>query len=221
MPANKVDYKKKEKSFYMPGKKPELIEIPEMSFIMVDGKGDPNQESGEYPAAIELLYGLSYAIKMSKMGPGPLPGYFEYVVPPLEGLWWMEGSSGIDRERKHLFRWTSMIRQPEFVDEGIFRWACGELKKKKPMLDVSKAYFATWKEGLCVQMMHMGSYDAEPATIFQMEQYIETHQLINGITEEKDGRIRRHHEIYLSDPRRTKTENLKTVIRIPVRKKTD
>lgn len=220
----KVDYKKEYKDLYAPKTKPALVQVPEMAFIMVDGKGDPNMGQ-EYKAALELLYGLSYSIKMSKMGGNPPEGYFEYVVPPLEGLWQTESSgregephSGIfssegvaDKER---FVWTSMIRQPEFVTEQVFLQAREQLAAKKPELDVCKARFEIWEEGLCVQAMHKGPYDDEPATIGKIEAFLETSEFITDFSRE-----RRHHEIYLSDPRRTAPEKLKTVIRMPVRKK--
>ena len=182
--------------------------MPKMKFILVEGKGNPNSENGEYQKAIELLYGLSFTIKMSKMGNNRIDGYFEYVVPPLEGFWWNHMETG-DKED---FQWISMIRQPEFVTPEVFEWAKNELKKKKD-LAIEKAKFEEIQEGLCVQMMHIGSYDEEPATIAQMEQFIQENGLKNDI-----GTTRKHHEIYLSDPRKTKVENLKTVIRIPVRK---
>lgn len=203
----KFDYKKEYKDLYLPKTTPSLINVPKMKFILVEGKGNPNAENGEYQKAMELLYGLSFTIKMSKMGENKIDGYFEYVVPPLEGFWWnhMEGM-------KENFQWISMIRQPEFVTPDVFEWAKYELKKKKD-LAIEKARFEEIQEGLCVQMMHIGSYDEETATIAQMEHFIQENGLKNDI-----GNERKHHEIYLSDPRRTKVENLKTVIRIPVRK---
>lgn len=216
---NKLDYKKEFKDLYMPKRKPRLIDVPQMNFIMVDGKGDPNAEGGEYQAAVELLYALSYTIKMSKMGKNKLEGYFEYVVPPLEGFWWYKDGKK-ENFNKSKFYWTSMIRQPEFVTEEVFKWACSEVLKKKPQLDVSKARFQELKEGLCVQMMHIGAYDNEAETIKQIEVYIENNNLKNAISKvRRDGSIKRHHEIYLSDPRKAKQENLKTVLRIPVEHK--
>lgn len=204
----KLDYKKEYKDLYLPKASPSLIDMPKMKFILVEGKGNPNTENGEYQKAMELLYGLSFTIKMSKMGNNRIDGYFEYVVPPLEGFWWNHMETG-DKED---FQWISMIRQPEFVTPEVFEWAKNELKKKKD-LAIEKAKFEEIQEGLCVQMMHIGSYDEEPATIAQMEQFIQENGLKNDI-----GTTRKHHEIYLSDPRKTKVENLKTVIRIPVRK---
>lgn len=212
----KLDYKKEYKDLYMPKTKPMIIDVPNMKFIMVEGSGNPNSENGEYQEALQLLYGLSFTIKMSKMGENKIDGYFEYVVPPLEGFWWQDGVQGIDYNHKENFKWISMIRQPEFVTEEVFKWAIEEVKSKKG-LDVSKAKFKEFKEGLCVQIMHKGSYDNEPETIKKIEEYIESNHLKNDIGGMlRNDMIRRHHEIYLSDPRRTAVENLKTVIRIPV-----
>ena len=209
----KIDYKKEYKDLYMPKKKPSIIEVPEMIFIMVDGKGNPNT-SESYKKAMEILYGLSFTIKMSKMSGIQPEGYFDYVVPPLEGLWWVDDETfdGQNVTDKDKFCWTSMIRQPEFVTEEVFEWAKTSLLKKKPHIDFSSTRRVTFTEGLCCQVMHVGPYDAEPETIKMMEKYIEENGYIQDIHPE-----RRHHEIYLGDPRRTKPENLKTVIRHPVR----
>lgn len=212
----KLDYKKEYKDLYLPKTKPTLIKVPNMKFIMVKGKGNPNSETGEYQEALSLLYALSFTIKMSKMGANHIEGYFEYVVPPLEGLWWNEGNKTVDYSHKEKFEWISMIRQPEFVTQEVFEWACTEVKNKKG-LDTSKVEFTELEEGLCVQMLHKGSYDEEPKTIEAIEEYIQTNQLKNDIGSKlENGMVRRHHEIYLSDPRKSKIENLKTVIRIPV-----
>ncbi|MCD2346531.1 GyrI-like domain-containing protein [Clostridium guangxiense] len=216
---SKLDYKKEFKDLYMPKTKPSLIDVPAMKFIMIDGKGDPNEENGEYSKAVELLYALSYTIKMSKKGQNKIEGYFEYVVPPLEGLWWCDEGK-IDFYDKSKFHWTSMIRQPEFVTDEVFKWACSEVLKKKPQLDVSKSRFQVLKEGVCVQMMHIGPFDNEPETVNEIEDYIENNSLRNAIsTVSKNGSIRRHHEIYLSDPRKTYKQKIKTVLRIPVEHK--
>lgn len=213
---SKLDYKKEFKDLYMPKKKPSLIDVPAMNFIMIDGKGDPNEENGEYSKAIELLYALSYTIKMSKNGQKKIEGYFEYVVPPLEGLWWCDDCK-IEFFDKSKFHWTSMIRQPEFVTDEVFKWACSEVSKKKPQLDVSKARFQVLKEGLCVQMMHIGPFDNEPETVNEIEAYIKNNNLRNAISiVSENGNIRRHHEIYLSDPRKIDKQKIKTVLRIPV-----
>ena len=194
---DKLDYKKEYKDLYQPSK-PMIINVPEMTFIAVDGCGDPNT-SAEYKEALEILYGLSFTIKMSKMNGTQPEGYFEYVVPPLEGLWSVDDGEfdGTNVTDKSLFRWTSMIRQPEFVTDEVFEAAKSVLQKKKPHLDVSKAKLITLDEGLCVQMMHKGCYDDEPASIEKMREYAAE----NGYHEDfSESRL--HHEIYLSDPRK-------------------
>ena len=205
------DYKKEYKEFYLPPKKPGLIEVPEMNYIAVCGKGNPNEPEGEYKAAMQLLYGIAFTIKMSYKGGKEIEGYFPYVVPPLEGLWRQQGIEGIDYAHKEKFEWISMIRLPEFVTKEVFDWAVMEASEKKKS-DFSKAEFFTYREGLCVQCMHIGSYDAEPATIEQMDAYMKE----QGYEPDFAGK-RFHHEIYLSDPRRTKEERLRTVIRQPVK----
>ena len=206
------DYKKEYKEFYMPKKKPELVEVPEMKFIAVRGKGNPNQEDGAYKKAIGLLYGIAFTIKMSKMGVHKIDGYFDYVVPPLEGFWWQEGVIGVDYSRKEDFCWISLIRLPDFVTEEDFQWAVDEAQRKKKQ-DYSKVEFLTISEGLCVQCMHIGAYDDEPATIAVMDQFIREQGYENDFSE-----TRMHHEIYLSDARRVAPEKLKTVIRHPIKK---
>ena len=212
---DKLDYKKAYKELYQPKTKPSIIEVPEMIFIAIDGEGNPNS-CLEYKAAIEVLYGLSYAIKMSKMNGTQPAGYFEYVVPPLEGLWQVDGVDfdGMNVTNKDKFKWISMIRQPEFVTEEVFEQAKLVLKKKKPALDLSKARLMKMTEGLCVQIMHKGSYDNEPASIEQMKRFLDENGYIEDFSE---GRF--HHEIYLSDPRKCSTDKLKTVIRHPIKKK--
>lgn len=210
----KFDYKKEYKDLYQPKTKPSIIEIPEMTFIAIDGKGDPNT-SDEYKEALEILYGLSFTIKMSKMSGTPPEGYFEYVVPPLEGLWYVDDAKfdGTNITDKNRFCWISMIRQPEFVTEKVFENARNTLAKKKRELDLSKARLMKMTEGLCVQIMHKGTYDNEPESIAKMREFAEK----SGYTEDiSDTRF--HHEIYLSDPRRCAPENLKTVIRHPIRR---
>lgn len=205
------DYKKEYKEFYLPPKKPHIITIPSMNFIAVRGKGDPNEENGSYKASIGLLYGIAYTIKMSKMGQHKIEGYFDYVVPPLEGFWWQDGICGVDYAHKEKFQWISLIRLPEFVTREEFQWAAKEAAEKKKM-DFSKVEFFTYEEGLCVQCMHIGPYDNEPQTVGMMRQFIKE----QGYTLDfESGRY--HHEIYLSDVRRCKPENLKTVIRHPIR----
>lgn len=204
------DYKKEYKEFYLPPKTPELIDIPSMNFAAVRGKGNPNEEDGEYKSSIGLLYGIAFTIKMSRLGSRKIEGYFEYVVPPLEGLWWQEGVSGIDYSKKETFEWISMIRLPDFVTKKDFDWAVAEATKKKG-IDFSRAEFFTYREGLCVQCMHVGPYDAEPATIEKMDAYAAERGYAVDI-----GASRFHHEIYLGDPRRCDETKLKTVIRHPV-----
>lgn len=209
----KIDYKKTEKHLYLP-KSPAIVQVPEMVFFAVDGQGDPNT-SPAYQQALELLYGLSFTVKMSKMGGEEPEGYFDYVVPPLEGLWWTEtpGFDGKPPADKNDFRWTSLIRQPDFVNEEVFTWAAERLAKKKPALDLTKARFLRWEEGLCAHLLHTGPYDAEPASIDRLTEFLREQGCVPDFTD-----TRRHHEIYLGDPRRTAPEKLKTVIRHPVKR---
>lgn len=204
---DKLDYKKEYKDLYLPKAKPMLVEVPSISFIMVDGKGAPEGE--EYQNAVEALYALTFTIKMSKMGGMQPEGYFEYVVPPLEGLWYGD-KERFETNRREEWLWTSMIRQPEFVTENVFRWAVEECRKKKPEVDLTGVRFAVFQEGLCVQMMHRGSYDDETPTVQRMLEYLAE----QGLSLDPE---RKHHEIYLSDPRRTAVEKLKTVVRLPVK----
>lgn len=207
------DYKKEYKEFYMPKNKPEIVQIPPMNYIAVRGKGNPNVEGSEYKQSIGLLYGIAFTIKMSKKGSHQIAGYFDYVVPPLEGFWWQENIKGIDYSRKEDFHFISMIRLPDFVTKKDFEWAIGEAEKKKKE-DFSKVEFLTYNEGLCVQCMHIGAYDDEPATVELMHSFMTAEGYELDITDK-----RLHHEIYLSDARRVASEKLKTVIRHPVRKK--
>lgn len=205
------DFKKEYKEYYLPKAKPGIITIPKMNFIAIRGEGDPNIEDGDYKKAIGVLYAIAYTIKMSKMGSRQIKGYFDYVVPPLEGFWQQKGINGIDYSRKDLFQWISVIRLPDFVSQEDFDWARDEALRKKG-LDTSKAELWSYEEGLCVQCMHLGSYDNEPATVELMHRFIEEQGYTPDITDERP-----HHEIYLSDPRKTVPEKLKTVIRHPVR----
>lgn len=207
------DYKKEYREFYLPPAKPGIIEVPTMNFVAVRGKGDPNQEDGEYKQALGLLYGIAFTLKMSKLGSRRIEGYFDYVVPPLEGFWQQEGGGAIDYARKEDFRWISLIRLPDFVTERDFHWAVEEATRKKKA-DFSKAEFLSYHEGLCVQCMHIGSYDDEPATLRAMESFANEQGYVLDI-----GPQRSHHEIYLSDPRRIAPERRKTVLREPVRKR--
>ncbi len=208
------DYKKEYKEFYMPKNKPSIVEIPKMNYIAVRGKGNPNDENSEYKDSIGLLYAIAFTIKMSYKGTYKIDGYFEYVVPPLEGFWWQEGNkSGIDYKSKDKFSFISIIRLPDFVTKKDFDWAIREATNKKKQ-DFSKVEFLTYDEGICVQCMHIGSYDNEPSTINLMHEYMIENGYELDITA-----TRFHHEIYLSDPRRCDVNKLKTVIRHPIRKR--
>ena len=206
------DYKKEYREFYMPPSKPGIITVPSMNYIAVRGQGDPNAEEGEYKQSIGLLYGIAFTIKMSKKSDHRIEGYFDYVVPPLEGFWWQDGVKGIDYARKESFKWISVIRLPDFVTKADFEWAIREARKKKKT-DFSKVEFLTYDEGLCVQCMHVGSYDDEPVTIAHMHEYMESQGYVLDITDK-----RMHHEIYLSDARKVAPEKRRTVIRHPIRK---
>ena len=207
------DFKKEYKEFYMPKGEPGIIKVPPMNYLAVRGQGDPNLEDGEYKKAIGLLYGIAFTIKMSKKNDHMIEGFFDYVVPPLEGFWWQEGVTGVDYAHKDTFKWISVIRLPDFVTKADFDWAIGEATKKKKT-DFSKVEFFTYDEGLCVQCMHIGPYDDEPATVDMMHEFMEKEGYVLDITDE-----RMHHEIYLSDARKVQPEKLKTVIRHPIKKK--
>ena len=211
-PQMTFDYKKEYKEFYLPPKVPGIADIPTINYAAVRGKGNPNDPDGEYKRAMSLLYGISFTIKMSYKGSHRIEGYFPYVVPPLEGLWRQDGITGIDYSHKDSFQWISMIRLPEFVTKEEFDWAVQEAEEKK-QTDFSRTEFFTYNEGLCVQCMHIGSYDDEPATLRKMEAFLSE----NGYQPDFSGE-RLHHEIYLSDPRRTAPERLKTVIRQPIKR---
>jgi len=202
------DFKKEYKEFYLPPRTPGIVEVPPMNFLAVRGKGDPNAEDGEYSRALELLYGMAYTIKMSYKGSHKMDGFFEYVVPPLEGFWWQDDIYA----RKEDFNWISLIRLPNFVKRADFDWAMQEATRKKK-LDFSDVEFLTYHEGLSVQCMHIGSYDDEPATVSDMDSFA----VENGYAIDISDR-RYHHEIYLSDPRKTEPAKLKTVIRHPVKR---
>lgn len=206
------DFKKEYKEFYMPANKPSIVTVPKMNYIAVRGKGNPNDESGEYKDSIGLLYAIAFTIKMSYKGSHKIDGYFEYVVPPLEGFWWQEGSDTIDYANKNGFNFISLIRLPDFVTEADFDWAVQEATKKKKA-DFSKVEFLTYDEGVCVQCMHVGSYDDEPKTVALMHEYMAANGYVLDISES-----RYHHEIYLSDPRKCAREKLKTVVRHPIKK---
>lgn len=205
------DYKKEYKEFYMPKTKPHIVEIPKMNFIAIRGEGNPNDENGDYKNSIGLLYGVAYTIKMSYKGTYKIDGFFEYVVPPLEGLWWQDGVDGVDYVHKENFKFISLIRLPDFVTKSDFDWAVKEATYKKKQ-DFSKVEFLTYYEGLCVQCMHIGSYDDEPETVELMHQFMIDNGYELDITHK-----RLHHEIYLSDPRKSDVNKLKTVIRHPIK----
>lgn len=214
----KIDFKKQNKELYAPTKEPCVIQVPAMKFIMVDGHGDPNDTEGEYHLAVELLYSLSYTIKMSNKNSSHNDENYDYVVAPLEGLWWLDDKTDMNFTQKDKYCWTSMIRQPDFVTEDIFERAKVAVQKKKPGIDVTKARLETFHEGLCVHVMHIGVFDEEPTTLAKMDTFMKDNGLINDIgTELPDNRTRRHHEIYLSDPRKANPATMQTILRHPIR----
>ena len=206
------DFKKEYKEFYMPKNKPEIVTIPRANYIAVRGKGDPNEEGGAYQQAISILYAVAYTLKMSYKTDYKIQGFYDYVVPPLEGFWWQDHVDGVDYSNKSTFNWISVIRLPDFVSAADFKWAVQTATKKKK-LDCSSAEFLTIDEGLCVQIMHIGAYDNEPETVAVMDAFLEETGYVNDFSE-----TRLHHEIYLSDPRRTAPDKWRTVIRHPVKK---
>ena len=206
------DFKKEYKEFYMPKCKPEIVTVPKANYIAVRGEGDPNEEGGAYQAAIGVLYSVAYTLKTSYKTDHKIDGFFEYVVPPLEGFWWQDGIAGVDYSKKSAFHWISVIRLPDFVTEADLAWAVDTASKKKHM-DCSSAEFLTIDEGLCVQILHVGPYDNEPDTVAVMDAFLAENGYANDLSD-----TRLHHEIYLSDARKTAPEKLKTVIRHPIRK---
>lgn len=206
------DFKKEYKAFYMPKTKPEIVTVLPANYIAVRGHGDPNEEDGVYKKAVGVLYAVAYTLKMSYKGAHKIDGYFDYVVPPLEGFWWQNGTDVIDYSNKSGFEWISVIRLPDFIKKMDFDWAVAEASKKKK-IDCSSAEFLSIDEGLCVQAMHGGSYDDEPATVKAMDDYVAANGYVNDLS---DARL--HHEIYLSDPRKTESAKLKTVIRHPIKR---
>lgn len=206
------DYKKEYKEFYLPRKKPGIVNVPEMRFLAVRGRGDPNQEDGEYKAAMSLLYGVAFTIKMSKLGDHRIEGYFDYVVPPLEGFWWQEGVDGADYGRKADFHWISVLRLPAFVTEADFAWAAEDAARRKK-LDCSAAELLAVEEGLCVQMLHTGPFETEPETVNVMDAFLAENGYVNDLTDR-----RLHHEIYLSDARKITPDRWRTILRHPIRK---
>ena len=206
------DFKKEYREFYLPKNKPEIVTVPPASYIAVRGQGDPNEEGGAYQAAIGVLYAVAYTLKMSYKSDYRIEGFYEYVVPPLEGFWRQEGVKGVDYANKAAFQWISVIRLPEFVTEKDLRWAV-ETATRKKKLDCSAAEFLTIEEGLCVQILHQGPYDDEPATVALLDRFLQENGCENDLSD-----TRWHHEIYLSDARKTPPEKWKTVIRHPIRK---
>ena len=206
------DYKKEYKEFYLPRKKPGIVNVPEMRFLAVRGRGDPNQEDGEYKAAMSLLYGVAFTIKMSKLGDHRIEGSFDYVVPPLEGFWWQEGVDGADYGRKADFHWISVLRLPAFVTEADFAWAAEDAARRKK-LDCSAAELLAVEEGLCVQMLHTGPFETEPETVNVMDAFLAENGYVNDLTDR-----RLHHEIYLSDARKITPDRWRTILRHPIRK---
>jgi hypothetical protein len=207
------DFKKEYKELYQPKDMPAIVDVPATNYIAVRGKGDPNEEGGAYQNAISVLYSVAYTLKMSYKTDHRIDGFVEYVVPPLEGFWWQDGIAGVDYSDKSSFNWISVIRLPDFITRDDFDWAVSTATKKKK-IDCSVAEFLTVTEGLCVQMMHNGAYDDEPATVAMMDRYLDENGYENDFSDS-----RMHHEIYLSDPRKTAPEKWKTVIRHPVRRK--
>lgn len=206
------DFKKEYQEFYMPKNQPAVVRVPKANYIAVRGQGDPNEEGGAYQQAISVLYAVAYTLKMSYKTDHKIDGFFEYVVPPLEGFWRQDGVDGVDYSNKSAFHWISVIRLPDFVSQTDVEWAARTAAKKKK-IDCSSAEFMTIDEGLCVQMMHVGPFDDEPATVALMDAYAERNGYVNDITDK-----RLHHEIYMSDARRVAPEKWKTVIRHPIRK---
>ena len=206
------DFKKEYKEFYMPARKPSIVAVPKMNYLAVRGSGNPNAENSEYKNSIGFLYSIAFTIKMSYKGAHKIDGYFEFVVPPLEGFWWQDNAAAIDNADKDGFNFVSLIRLPDFVAKNDFDWAVQEATKKKRQ-DFSKVEFLTYDEGVCVQCMHIGPYDDEPKTIALMHEYISANGYELDINER-----RYHHEIYLSDPRKCAAEKLKTVVRHPIKK---
>lgn len=206
------DFKKEYKEFYMPKNRPEIVEVPKANYIAVRGKGNPNEEGGAYQQAVSILYAVAYTLKMSHKADHKIEGFFEYVVPPLEGFWWQENVCSVDYSHKETFQWISVIRLPDFVTRDDFNWAVEAASKKKKM-DCTCAEFLEVEEGLCVQMMHIGPFDDEPETVARMDAYLQENGYENDITD-----TRHHHEIYLSGAKKAAPEKCKTVIRHPIRR---
>ena len=206
------DFKKESKEFYRPKNKPEIVNVPKANYIAVRGSGDPNEEGGAYQQAISILYAVAYTLKMSYKTDYIIEGFYEYVVPPLEGFWWQENVSGVDYSDKSAFHWISVIRVPDFVSEKDFDWAVKMVTNKKK-IDCSSAEFITIEEGLCVQIMHIGPFDEEPKSVAIMDEFLDANGYVNDMNAE-----RLHHEIYLSDARKVPADKWKTIIRHPIKK---
>lgn len=205
------DFKKECRELYAPKAAPGIVAVPRANFIAMEGRGDPNQEGGAYQQALAVLYAVAYTLKMSHKTERKIPGFYEYVVPPLEGFWWQPGVQGVDYRDKSAFHWLSVIRLPDFVTEADLHWAVEEASRKKK-LDCSGAAFRTLEEGLCVQMLHIGPYDGEPETVARMDRYLAENGYANDFSD-----ARRHHEVYLSDPRKSPPEKWRTIIRHPIK----
>ena len=206
------DFKKDSKEFYRPKNKPEIVNVPKANYIAVRGSGDPNEEGGAYQQAISILYAVAYTLKMSYKTDYKIEGFYEYVVPPLEGFWWQENVSGVDYSDKSAFCWISVIRVTDFITEKDFEWAVKTATNKKK-IDCSSAKFITIEEGLCVQIMHIGPFDEEPKSVAIMDEFLDANGYVNDMNAE-----RLHHEIYLSDARKVPAEKWKTIIRHPIKK---
>ena len=207
--GEKLDFKKAYPDLYLPKQTPSLVAVPPMPFLMVDGTGDPAGEC--YQEAVQTLYALAFSIKMRKRTGNVPQGYVDYVVPPLEGLWWSEGGQ-LDLSDRSSWHWTAMIRQPDFVSKAVFEEAAAQVRRKKPEVPVEKARLEMFEEGLCVQAMHLGPYSTEAATMNALVRFARE----NGYQEDLDER--KHHELYLSDPRRANPDRLKTVLRVPIKR---
>ncbi len=215
-PLKKLDFKKDSKELYNPSVQPSLVTVPAMRFLMVDGRGNPNEAGGDYQRAVELLYAVSYTIKMSKQGAFQPAGYVDFTVAPLEGLWWLDDDTTLDFSQKEKYCWTSMIRQPDFVTQEVFEWARAA-RKKGP--DTAGLRLQSYDEGLCVQAMHIGAYDSEPETIRKMEEFMAHNALASDLgSPSSDGMPRRHHELYLGDPRKLAPHKRRTILRLPVKR---
>lgn len=206
------DLKKEFKEYYQPKNKPEIVNIPSINYLAVRGSGDPNDETGDYKKALESLYAVAYTLRMSYKTDYKINGFYEYIVPPLEGFWWQDGTDGVNYADKTSFNWISVIRLPDFISGKDIEWAVRTATKKKKT-DCSQVKFLTVNEGLCVQIMHIGPYDNEPVTVKLMDDYLAQNGYENNLNSE-----RMHHEIYLSDPRKCLPEKMKTVIRHPIKR---